>query len=271
MWPVEMDRSQINQVIQNLIVNADQAMVDGGTMHISCRNEILAHDQISDLAGGRYVCVAVQDQGRGIPEDILDKIFDPYFSTKQRDSNKGNGLGLSIVHSIVTKHSGIIQVDSKLDEGSTFTMYLPAMQEKISSSPVGEEKVTSGRGRILVMDDEEMIRTVVCNMLEYLGYETVQACDGQEAVELYRQGLENGEKFRGVIMDLTIPGGMGGVEATRQISNIDTEAKVIVSSGYSHDPVLDNFESFGFCNIVSKPYQLADLSRVLTETLAGKN
>lgn len=271
LWPVEMDRSQINQVIQNLIVNADQAMVDGGTVHITCRNEILAHGQISELGGGRYVCVEVQDQGRGIPEDIMDRIFDPYFSTKQRDSNKGSGLGLSIVHSIVTKHNGIIQVDSKPGKGSTFTMYLPAMQEKISSPPAVEEKVTIGRGRILVMDDEEIIRAVVCNMLEYLGYETVQACDGQEAVEIYQQGLRNGKSFHAVIMDLTIPGGMGGAEATRQLLDIDTGAKVIVSSGYSHDPVLDNFESFGFCNIVSKPYQLADLSRVLTETLAGKN
>ena len=271
LWPVEMDRSQINQVIQNLIVNADQAMPDGGKVHITCRNEILAHGQVTDLGGGRYVCVEVRDQGRGIPEDIIDKIFDPYFSTKQRDSNKGSGLGLSIVHSIVTKHNGIIQVDSKPNEGSTFTMYLPAMQKEFSTSPSLEEKVTSGKGRILVMDDEEIIRTVVCNMLEYLGYETVQACNGKEAVAIYRRGLEEGDKIHAIIMDLTIPGGMGGAEATRQLLKIDSEAKVIVSSGYSRDPVLDNFESFGFCNIVSKPYQLPDLSRVLSETLAGKN
>ena len=271
LWPVEMDRSQINQVIQNLIVNADQAMADGGAVQITCRNKHLAHGQISDLAGGRYVSVTVRDQGCGIPEDIIDKIFDPYFSTKQRDSNKGSGLGLSIVHSIVTKHHGIIQVDSQPGEGSTFTMYLPAMQQELISFPAAEEELVSGKGRILVMDDEEIIRTVVCNMLEYLGYETKQACHGQEAVTLYQQGIEAEKRFHAVIMDLTIPGGMGGVEATRLLLDMDARARVIVSSGYSQDPILDNFESFGFCNIVSKPYQLTDLSRVLSETLAGKN
>lgn len=272
LWPVEMDRSQINQVIQNLIVNADQAMLEGGTVQISCRNTKLEPGQITDLEGGRYVCVAVKDQGCGIAEDIIDKIFDPYFSTKQRDSNKGSGLGLSIVHSIVTKHGGIIQVDSKPERGSTFTIYLPAIQhEGNTSQPDIAEEVTRGKGRILVMDDEEIIRAVVCNMLEYLGYETVQASDGREALTIYRQAMDEGARFDAVIMDLTIPGGMGGVEATRLLIDMDTGAKVIVSSGYSGDPVLDDFKSFGFCHIVSKPYQLSDLSRVLAETLAAEN
>ena len=269
LWPVTMDRSQINQVIQNLIVNADQAMPEGGTVSITCENIILKPGQVHGLGEGRYVRVAVQDQGVGISPKIIDKIFDPYFSTKEKDSNKGSGLGLSIVHSIISKHGGTIMVHSSPGAGSTFTIYLPAMNGEARGLATTEEKITAGKGRILVMDDEEMIRTVVSSMLTHLGYQPIEAVDGQEALEKYRESLEKGSGIDAVIMDLTIPGGMGGVEAMRQLLLIDSQAKVIVSSGYSRDPVLDNFKSFGFCNIVSKPYQLPDLSRVLRETLAN--
>lgn len=269
LWPVKMDRAQINQVIQNLVLNADQAMPDGGTVTITCDNVLLQAGQVHGLGKGRYVRVSVQDQGAGISSEIIDKIFDPYFSTKEKDSNKGSGLGLSIVHSIISKHGGTILVDSSQHKGSTFTIYLPAMNGNAPVVASEEEKITAGRGRILVMDDENMIREVVCSMLTHLGYEAIEAVDGNEAISIYRESLEQGIDFDAVIMDLTIPGGMGGVEATRRLLLIDPQARVIVSSGYSHDPVLDNYKSFGFCNIVKKPYKLPDLSRVLIETLAN--
>jgi two-component system cell cycle sensor histidine kinase/response regulator CckA len=269
LWPVTMDRAQISQVIQNLVLNADQAMPDGGTVNITCGNILLQPGQVHGLGKGRYVRVSVQDQGDGINSDIIDKIFDPYFSTKEKDSSKGSGLGLSIVHSIISKHGGTILVDSSQHKGSTFTIYLPAMNGDASVLPFEDEHISAGRGRILVMDDEEMIREVVCSMLTHLGYQAIEAADGHDVISIYRENLEQGLLFDAVIMDLTIPGGMGGVEAIKRLLLIDPQARVIVSSGYSHDPVLDNYQSFGFCNIVKKPYKLPDLSRVLKETLAN--
>ncbi len=268
LWHVNMDKSQINQVIQNLVLNADQSMPDGGVITISCNNERLSADQIPGLNSGHDVRVSVRDKGRGIAKENINRIFDPYFSTKEKDSNKGSGLGLAIVHSIISKHGGSIMVESVLEEGSHFILYLPAMPISDKQDITIEESPCMSTGRILVMDDEEMIRKVVCNMLNHLGYDSISAADGDEAVSAYKDSQESGYPFDAVIMDLTIPGGMGGVEAVKQIIAIDSQARVIVSSGYSQDPILDNYQAFGFCNIVSKPYQLLDLSRVLSETLS---
>jgi CheY-like chemotaxis protein len=266
-----MDRAQINQVIQNLVLNADQAMSDGGIIKISCDNARVAQGEIPGLEAGRYVRVSVQDSGSGIAHDILGRVFDPYFSTKEKDSQKGSGLGLAIVHSIISKHGGVIMVDSLPGAGSTFTLYLQAM-EKEASGVVAESdnEVSTGRERILVMDDDEMIRDVICNMLTHLGYSSAQAADGKKALAMYTKSLVDGTRYDAVIMDLTIPGGMGGEEAVQKLLAVDSEAKVIVSSGYSRDPILDNYASFGFCNIVGKPYQLNELSRVLAETLSAR-
>ncbi|MBM9605487.1 hybrid sensor histidine kinase/response regulator [Desulfopila inferna] len=270
LWPVNMDKTQINQVIQNLVLNADQSMPEGGYITINCANINVTPGENLALRGGRYVRVSVTDSGIGIPQDILGRIFDPYFSTKEKDSHKGSGLGLAIVHSIISKHGGAITVDSSPGTGSTFDIYLPALDSlESTAAAVPEEIVSHGRGLILVMDDEEMIRNVVCRMLAHLGFKTVEARDGREALDLYGKHLEEDERFDAVIMDLTIPGGMGGEETVKKVLTIDSEAKVIVSSGYSSDPILDNYSSFGFCNIVSKPYQLHSLSRVLTQTLSS--
>jgi PAS domain S-box-containing protein len=271
LWSVNMDRAQINQVIQNLVLNADQAMSDGGIIKISCDNARVAQGEIPGLEAGRYVRVSVQDSGSGIAHDILGRVFDPYFSTKEKDSQKGSGLGLAIVHSIISKHGGVIMVDSLPGAGSTFTLYLQAM-EKEASGVVAESdnEVSTGRERILVMDDDEMIRDVICNMLTHLGYSSAQAADGKKALAMYTKSLVDGTRYDAVIMDLTIPGGMGGEEAVQKLLAVDSEAKVIVSSGYSRDPILDNYASFGFCNIVGKPYQLNELSRVLAETLSAR-
>ncbi|MEE4243713.1 MAG: ATP-binding protein [Desulfopila sp.] len=267
LWSVNMDKGQINQVIQNLVLNADQAMPEGGVVTISCSNIDIVKDQVPGLEAGPYVCVSVEDKGVGITEENIGRVFDPYFSTKVKDSNKGSGLGLAIVHSIIAKHRGIITVRSTYGKGSRFTLYLPATRQTEQENAAEENTIRFGGGRILVMDDEEMIRNVVCNMLNHLGYHSVQAEDGEEAVSKYKNGLENNERFDAVIMDLTIPGGMGGAEAVKRVLALDPEAKVIVSSGYYSDPILDNYRLHGFCNIVAKPYQLKDLARVLEETL----
>jgi CheY-like chemotaxis protein len=263
-----MDKAQINQVIQNLVVNADQSMANGGVVSISCDNAVIAAEQVPGLEQGRYVRVSVRDSGIGITKDNIGRIFDPYFSTKGKNSTKGSGLGLSIVRSIIIKHGGNIMVDSSPGEGSTFTLYLPAMAEENFAKAAGTA-IADSKGRILVMDDEEIIRDVTCKMLSHLGYESERSSDGDEAITLYEDNFRRGRRFDAVIMDLTIPGGMGGQEAVTRLLELDPQAKVIVSSGYSHDPILVNFGSYGFCNIVSKPYQLHELSRVLADTLAG--
>jgi len=267
---VSMDKGQINQVIQNLVLNADQSMPDGGVINISCDNIQLAPGEVPGLEGGHFVRVAVRDNGIGIPREIIGKVFDPYFSTKEKDASKGSGLGLAIVHSIITKHGGTVEVDSSPGQGSTFTLYLPAMPViDQAAADKKEELPHKGQGRILLMDDEEMIRNVVSSMLNLLGYEAVLTSDGAEAVAVYQTNLTADRSFDAVIMDLTIPGGMGGAEAVKKILALNPQARVIVSSGYSHDPILNNYKAFGFCNIISKPYQLLDLSRVLSETLSG--
>ena len=266
LWSVKMDRGQISQVIQNLVLNADQSMADGGTVTISCSN-IDNENSIPGLKAGRYVRVRVKDDGAGISKVNLEKIFDPYFSTKQKDSNKGSGLGLSIVHSIIAKHNGIITVDSRLGEWTMFTIFLPATLEEVEVQVVSEENVTRGKGRVLIMDDEEVICKVASDMLQHLGYETEKAYDGQEAIEVYGKNLKLGKRFDAVIMDLTIPGGMGGEEAIKHLTAMDPTVKAIVSSGYAKGVILDNYQEYGFCNNVSKPYQLFELSKVLQEII----
>jgi CheY-like chemotaxis protein len=210
--------------------------------------------------------ISVADQGGGIPEQYLNRIFDPYFTTKP----KGSGLGLTTSYSIVKRHDGIITVDSRPREGATFTMYLPA-----SNKPLPKEQrataaaMRQGKGRILVMDDEEFIREVAGSMLSHLGYKVDFASDGQEAVDRYRRAHAEGIPYDAVIFDLTIPGGMGGKEAMDQLLAVDPGAKGIVSSGYSHGPIMAEYRRHGFRGVVAKPYRLDDLSRVVADVLAG--
>lgn len=271
LWPVNMDKGQIDQVIQNLVLNADQSMPHGGILRISCANTTVAADEILGLQAGRYVRMQICDTGHGIDEQHIDRIFDPYFSTKEKDSNKGSGLGLSIVHSIITKHDGIITVSSVLEKGTTFTIYLPALEGEQVRQEVREEIIMSGRGRIMIMDDEEIVRRVVCDMLKYLGFVGIEAKDGEEALQIYRSCRDGGQDIDAVIMDLTIPGGMGGEEAVGRLLALDPQAKVIMSSGYCNDPIVKNYRQAGFCSIVSKPYQILDLSRVLAAVLGQES
>jgi CheY-like chemotaxis protein len=271
LWAVLMDKGQISQVIQNLVLNADQAMPQGGSIVITARNRLVEDNTITGLHGGPHVQLEVRDTGTGIAKENLGKIFDPYFSTKQKDSNKGSGLGLAIVHSIITKHEGIISVSSTPDAGTTFEIFLPASSKDAPQEQKETPILPTGKGLVLVMDDDETIHSIVSEMLAYLGYSTVHAYDGRETLDLYRGDMKGKQEIKAVIMDLTIPGGMGGAEAIKQLRQLDPRAKVVVSSGYSDDPVLHNYREAGFANIISKPYQLLDLSRVMAETLNDRD
>ena len=264
LWSAEIDAGQINQVLNNLIINAYQAMPTGGTITVTAENVELSGQDSLPLAPGEYVKIAVQDEGTGIPEEYLTKIFDPYFSTKQT----GNGLGLASAYSIVENHAGHLYVSSQPGVGSIFTFYLPASKnEALPAAETEQSTLLSGSGHILVMDDEEMIRDFLQTLLTDLGYSVSVTKNGQEAIDLYRQAKEKKEPFGAVIMDLTIPGGIGGKEAIQKLVQIDPQVKAIVSSGYSNDPVMSNYKHYGFKGMVLKPYNVQKISECLDMVL----
>ena len=263
LWNVNVDKGQISQVISNLIINAMQAMPDGGNLYIKLENIQFNKKKSNIPLKGDFVKITIRDEGIGIPEKHLDKIFDPYFSTKQT----GSGLGLSIVYGIIEKHKGYITVDSKLGAGTIFHIYLPASGEA-SSKPKRIEvpKQLDNNGqlkRALIMDDEESIRHILGDMLKLCGYQVDLATNGKETIEKYRLAKEKGKPFDVVIMDLTIPGEMGGKEAIKEILMIDPKAKVIVMSGYSDDPILAQYTKYGFKGRLIKPFTIEDLQREL--------
>jgi len=264
LWPAEVDKGQISQVIQNLVFNANQAMPEGGLITIRCENFIKDAKAPQPLPQGKYIKIMVQDNGIGISPKYLPRIFDPYFTTKE----KGSGLGLAISRSIIQKHGGHIEVESELNIGTTFTIYLPASDEK--SSPQAGPKIVShnkGNPRVLIMDDEDAIRAVSMESLTFLGYDAESACDGKQMLELYKAAKHKGRPFDAVIMDLTIPGGMGGKEAVEKLLEFDPEAKAIASSGYANDPVMANFRKYGFKGLLVKPYKLEEISKTLNEII----
>ncbi len=263
LWLVDVDTGQMSQVINNLIINADQAMPEGGTMDIFAENVEIEEEGVTGLRQGKYVNISIRDRGVGIPQGHLSRIFDPYFTTKQ----KGSGLGLTTSYSIISRHDGHIAVESEMGAGTTFNIWLPASEKKaLDEEPDWEEHV-KGSGRILFMDDEKNIRRFVKNMLEQMGYEVQLASDGAEAVELYRKALEEGRRYDAVIMDLTVPGGMGGKQAVRELLKIDLGVKAIVSSGYSTDPIMAEYKRYGFRRVIEKPYRIKDLNEVLKKSI----
>jgi len=263
LWLVEIDPDQMSQVIQNIILNAREAMEEGGTVNISARNrEGNAENQ--DTAQQFWVEITITDQGPGISGEIADRIFDPYFSTKE----KGSGLGLAICYSIISQHKGTIQVASEPGGGTTFTIILPAKFRQDGPGPKKKSDMTVTPGaRILAVDDEEMVRGIVREMLSQLGFDPVVVAEGNEAVERYRQGMREGRKFDLVITDLTIPGGMGGREVMGKILQLDPQARGVVASGYSNDPIMSAYEDYGFCAAVSKPFRLQELADVIERAL----
>jgi PAS domain S-box-containing protein len=272
LWPAEIDPGQISQVIANLVVNADQAMPNGGTLRVSCDNFSYDSDTspaVTDLPPGDYIRIAIRDEGTGISEECIKRIFDPYFTTKA----KGNGLGLATTYSIIKNHNGLINVESKVHFGSTFTIYLPALRHhQVPVEPPRQmNEVVSGTGRILIVDDEEAIRDLVEFTLDRLGYKVSQAESALEGVELYRQKLEAGERFDAVILDLTLPGGMGGKEALKRLIEIDPTVNAIVSSGYAMDATMSRYQDFGFRGVIAKPYEAAELGKIVHEVIESSH
>jgi PAS domain S-box-containing protein len=259
IWPMDVDQDQISQVIHNLLINARQSMPEGGRITVAAGNVAVGSDSAPPPAPGRYVMISVQDSGDGIPEDILPRIFDPYFTTRAQ----GSGLGLATSYSIVQRHGGHITVESRPGQGTTFHVYLAAAEDAPSCDEPPVTPSSPEGMRILVMDDEPMVQKVSRRMLEHLGCEAVFASNGRDAVELYRKALAEGQGFHAVIMDLTIPGGMGGKEAMAEILKIDPDARGLASSGYSNDPVMSSPRDFGFCGCIAKPFSIEELGRVL--------
>jgi two-component system, cell cycle sensor histidine kinase and response regulator CckA len=263
LWPTEVDEGQISQVINNLIINADQSMAGGGVIAVTCKNIYMIDNTLLPLPDGRYISISIADQGTGIDEDKIPRIFDPYFTTKK----SGKGLGLATVYSIVKNHDGHITVKSATGEGTTFTIYLPAAESDAEESIYNEPLKASVKGKILVMDDEENIREVAGEILDYLGYGVEFAGDGREALDLYKKARNNGCPFIAVIMDLTIPGGMGGKETIQILRETDENVIAIASSGYSNDPIMAEYKAYGFSGVITKPYMVSELERVLNEVL----
>ncbi|UCC43793.1 MAG: PAS domain S-box protein [Candidatus Zixiibacteriota bacterium] len=261
LWSAEVDAGQISQVMQNLVLNADQAMPEGGMIKIIGENTVLSETSALPLKPGNYLRISVSDEGTGIPGKHLQKIFDPFFTTKR----KGSGLGLASTFTILRNHGGHISCESELGEGTTFILYLPASE----SPPIEESELVVasvvGSGRVLVMDDEEVVRNVTVKSLTRAGYDVDWARDGLEAVNKFLAADQKGLSYEVVILDLTVPGRMGGQQAIKEIREIDPEVRAIVCSGYSNNPVLTDFAGSGFDGIVAKPFKPDELVRVVQE------
>jgi PAS domain S-box-containing protein len=263
LWDVDVDDGQMYQVFTNLLINADQAMPSGGEICLRAQNYLETESDLPSLPPGKYVLITIADQGVGINPEHLHKIFDPYFSTKQ----KGSGLGLATVYSIVKQHGGFIACQPNPGPGVTFSLYLPALEHLEKFEAHAGATIFMGRGRILVLEDDTTVRAVMARMLAKLGYEAVFTGEGQEVLDLYAQARQSRQPFDLVILDLTIPGGMGGLEAFQKLSALDSGARAVVSSGYADDPVLANFQELGFQGVITKPYRIAELSQVLHEVM----
>ena len=267
LWQVMADEGQLAQVIQNIVLNANEAQPNGGTIAITAVNVNIPKGMKQALPdGGRYVLIAVRDSGLGIPPQHLTRIFEPYFTTKQR----GSGIGLATSYSIIKNHGGTIEVASETNKGSTFSIYLPAAEtdgQTANSAVIG--KVAPHLGRILLLDDEEVVRTVVMEMLTALGHEVECAAEGKEAIEKFLLARKTGRSFDLLIFDLTVKGGMGGEEAIRRIQEIEPHVTAVVSSGYSDSPVLSDFRAYGFSASLQKPFTIEAVNDCLN-TLLGK-
>lgn len=267
---VEIDEAQIRQVLHNLVINALEAMPSGGGLRVRAENIAVNSAFGLPLKEGTYIRISIEDQGVGIPEEDLQRLFDPYFTTKEMGSQKGMGLGLTICYSIVKNHEGFMTVTSKVNQGTTFDVYLPAFQGMLLQAEPAVENVILGKGKILYMDDEDSVRDIAGEILNFIGYTVQFARDGEEAVALYRQAMETSEPFSAVIMDLTVPGGMGGKEAVKRLAEIDPRVKAIATSGYSNDPIIHEYLNHGFAGVIVKPYNVSELGKVVGQIVKNE-
>ena len=269
LWPADADAGQIGQVIRNLVLNAREAMPAGGVITVHVANVELKSGAEPPLPPGDYLQVSITDQGSGMTKDLQSKIFDPYFSTKQRGEQKGMGLGLTICHTVIKRHGGAIAVESRVGAGTTFTFFLPVSRELIPDAEAPVVKVTPRLGRILVMDDEPGMRAVVGAALQGQGHEVVLVGDGARAVEVYERSKALGRPFDVVILDLTVKAGIGGLETIPKLREIDPGVKTIVMSGYASDPVLVDHKDHGFKGALAKPFDVAELRKVLAHVMGA--
>lgn len=265
LWTADVDKGQIGQVVQNLVLNAVQAMTEGGRIFIHLAND--GSPPVRTGLGGATVRLTVADSGAGIRPEHLTRIFDPYFTTK----SEGSGLGLATVYAVVRKHGGYIEVDSELGRGTRFRIWLPATRESVArkaltTPPFGTMTMT---GRVLLMDDEAGIREMAARLLMRIGFEVETAADGAAAVELYGAAQARGRRFDLAVMDLTVPGGMGGLAAMEKLKELDPHVRAIVSSGYSSDPVMSDHHAYGFAGMIPKPYRITDFAKVIRQVLEG--
>ena len=260
---IEADESRISQVINNILINAAQAMPDGGSIDIKGRNAFFEENNRYGLIPGKYVIIEIEDDGPGIDPAVASNIFDPFFTTK----SKGSGLGLSVAHSVITRHGGVITASRGIMGGALFTVIIPAVKKTISPKNEETAQSISLTGTVLLMDDDDMIRNVGESLLESIGLEVVTASEGEGAVKIFKEYYDRGEPFDLVILDLTIRGGMGGLEAFTAMKRISPEVKGVVSSGYSSDPVMSNFREYGFSGVLKKPYMFNELSSLLKKLI----
>lgn len=263
LWSCSFDKSQIEQVIDNLVINAQQSMLNGGTIWFSAANIHLSEKEHPSLPPGDYVKMSIRDCGSGISKEVLPRIFDPYFTTK----TTGNGLGLSTSFSIISRHEGSIDVKSEPGEGTVVNVYLPALKTNANSVKEKDAEKYEGTGVILVMDDEDVVLKIITEMLTVMGHSVICKSNGSDAVEFFKDKKRSGRRIVAMIFDLTIPGGMGGKDAVKEIRKLDADIPVFVASGYSEDPVMSDPNAYGFTASIHKPFRLTELSEMLKKNL----
>jgi signal transduction histidine kinase/CheY-like chemotaxis protein len=266
LWPADVDKGQIGQVVHNIIINASQAMPHGGHIQIVLRNDEITGNGRSGLAAGRYVKLSCIDTGSGITPENVARIFEPYFTTK----SQGSGLGLATVYSIVKKHQGHIEVSSKLNEGTTFHVWVPAATHPPAAAKLDAVAKKPKAGRVLLMDDEAPIRLLGAAVLKRMGLEVTSVNDGAAVVSEYAAAIASDRPYDLVVLDLTVPGGMGGAEAMEKLRSMDSDVWAIVSSGYSSDPIMANYRESGFRGRVPKPYGASELTEVVNAVMSER-
>ena len=263
LWLTDCDGGQIQQAFNNLLINAKEAMPEGGNIEICAKNENLNENSIP-LELGRYIKISIRDHGIGIPRENIKRIFDPFFSTKMRKDQQGMGLGLTTTYTIIKRHNGHLNVRSQVGIGTTFEIYLPASEKQETDHNSIKTSIIQGKGHILLMDDEEKVREVARRLLNHLGYDVKLVSSGEEAIEIYKK---NSEFFDLVMLDLTVRGGLGGLSTLEELKKINPNIKTIVISGYSNDPVLSNHQNYGFNGKIEKPFDVEAMSKVISDIL----